>query len=220
MLSDGKLRHVHYLDHRGWRVCRLRSGRRMVRHRARPQLGLQSRLQGRPALIIPSFRLITLRLGGRLGRSYLFVLEMFRACLLGFRGWSEVWGRCHGSVCSGFVAGFCISFGLLVVAALTGVAARTGVGAGPPAETRRANSTITCCRCHGRRPSARRRRSAAMGGARRPNAAGGRFPSWCTGCGRNMSTAFPNIASGRRPARPQHHDIDAGSDAGARPDLQ
>ena len=34
MLSDGKRAHRALLDHRGWRLCRLRPGRRMVRDRA------------------------------------------------------------------------------------------------------------------------------------------------------------------------------------------
>ena len=56
-----------------------------------------------------------------------------------------------------------------------------------------ANSISTCCRCRGRRPSARRRPSAAIAGVRsRPSAAAGRSPSWSTACGRNMSAAFPN----------------------------
>ncbi len=33
-------------------------------------------------------------------------------------------------------------------------------------------------------------------GRSKASAAVGRFPSWCTACGRNMSTAFPNIATG------------------------
>ena len=37
-----------------------------------------------------------------------------------------------------------------------------------------------------------------MPSARRRNAASGLSPSWCTGCGRNTTAAFPNIASGRR----------------------
>ena len=35
-------------------------------------------------------------------------------------------------------------------------------------------------------------------GRSRRSSASGRFPSWSTACGRNMSAAFPNIASGRR----------------------
>ena len=34
--------------------------------------------------------------------------------------------------------------------------------------------------------------------ARKSSAADGPTLSWCTGCGRNMRTAFRNIASGRR----------------------
>ena len=30
-----------------------------------------------------------------------------------------------------------------------------------------------------------------MAGVRRPSAADGHFPSWCMGCGRNTSAAFP-----------------------------
>ena len=40
------------------------------------------------------------------------------------------------------------------------------------------------------------------GRSQRPNAAAGRSPSWFTACGRNMSAAFPNIASGRRRGSP------------------
>ena len=104
-----------------------------------------------------------------------------------------------------------------------------GIGASPRrrrprtgGRTRRASSTSTCCRCPGRPPSAKAGRNAAAAGARsRSNAAAGRSPSWCTGCGRNMSSGFPEYCQRPSPRLgAQHHDLDARPDAGARPDLQ
>ena len=82
---------------------------------------------------------------------------------------------------------------------------RDGVGAGSPAERARrvrflrAVAVVVAVVLRG---GVRARQRA---GVRRPNAAGGRFPSWSTACGRNMSTAFPNIATGHASARPQYH---------------
>ncbi len=50
MLNDGKVRKVHFSIIEDGGFCRLRPGRRMVRGRARPQLGLQSGLPRRQAL--------------------------------------------------------------------------------------------------------------------------------------------------------------------------
>ena len=85
--------------------------------------------------------------------------------------------------------GFLFAFGLL--GALDGGECSRRRIAG---RMRPANSIFTCCPCRGRRHSAKRRRSAAAADVRRPNAAGGRFPSWSMGCGRNTSAAFPKIA--------------------------
>ena len=60
------------------------------------------------------------------------------------------------------------------------------------------NSTSMCCRCRGRRRSARPPRSARRQRSRRCNAARGRIRSSCTGCGRNTTRAFRNIARCRR----------------------
>ena len=45
MVSDGKMRPVHFSIIEDGGFAGFRPGRRMVRRRARPQLGLQSRLQ-------------------------------------------------------------------------------------------------------------------------------------------------------------------------------
>ena len=64
--------------------------------------------------------------------------------------------------------------------------------------------------------------AAERGNSGRPrrNAAGGRIPSWCTGCGRNMSGLSRILPAAVAAAEAQHHDVDAGPDAGARTDLQ
>ena len=183
--------HRALLDHRGRRLCRLRPGRRMVRRRARPQLGLQPGLQGRAALsgACPAADV-------RPRASY-FVLEMFSSPLglparSGMRGAASCFRPSR--------IGFAVSRSLAVRCVLRWVASR---GDRPrrriAGRTRRASSISTCCRCRGRRPIARRPPSAAIAAAPAdPMRRRGRTPSWCTGCGRNMSAAFPNYC--QRPA--------------------
>src|ERR1700739_1250173 len=129
--------HHPLFHHRGWRLRRLRPGRRMVRGWPRPQLGLQSGLQGS--------RPVDLRIGERKkapdSGAFIFVLEMFRlfarlrvhvahalprACM-SFRGCAAMFG-------SKSISRWLVAFGLSLTAALA--AATTSA----PAQDRRQNT--------------------------------------------------------------------------------
>ena len=125
MLNDGKVRTVNYSIIEDGGFSGYRPGRRMVRDRARSQLGLQSGLQGRPALIS---RLIAccLRLLGRLFNGLCFLFLKCSDRRLGFRRSVWVWERRHVSCFDRLVPGFCsrwpAGFAVLITLAIAGTA--------------------------------------------------------------------------------------------------